>query len=135
MLSLIALLICAGFASISGEPQYTGYPYPTGYPISFRNNDDNAPEGRFFLATRTVVISTFTTTSTSTSTTTCTYSTAALSACVASGGRRRRGVPGRGLLYEENQEGSVILPSPEKYVKSHFIIFELRSFKHECFPF
>lgn len=116
MLSLIALLICAGLASISGEPQYSGYPYPAGYPVNFRNNVDNSPDGRFFLATRTVVISTFTTTSTSTSTTICTYSTAALSACVASG-RRRRGVAGRGLLYEENQEGSIFLPSPEKLEK------------------
>lgn len=114
MLSLIALLICAGLASISGEPQYSGYPYPAGYPVNFRNNVDNGPDGRFFLATRTVVISTFTATSTSTSTTICTYSTAALSACVASGGRRRRGVAGRGLFYEENQEASIFLPSPEK---------------------
>jgi hypothetical protein len=79
-------------------------------------------EGRIFLSTFTVILSTVTTTKTIGTTTTCTTSAAALSAC--SVGRRRRGLfydetennglARRGLFFNddesENKDGSISLP-------------------------
>ena len=84
-------------------------------------------EGRIFLSTFTVILSTVTTATTIGTTTTCTTSAAALSAC--SVGRRRRGVfydetlnqglGRRGLFFNDDEteqtDGSISLPVKRQF--------------------
>jgi hypothetical protein len=83
------------------------------------------PDGRIFLSTFTVILSTVTTTTTIPTTTTCTTSSTAMSACSAPAGRRRRGIlydesetegrDRRGLFYndeeDEQTDGSISVPT------------------------
>ena len=117
--ALICISLFAVLASVYSEPQFYGYPTNAG--IDYFRSSFNRPsgiEGRFFLGTRTVVLSTSTTTVTSVSTTTCTTSTAALSSCVASGGRKRRNAGSGALFYDDSEviddSESIFLPGPEK---------------------
>jgi hypothetical protein len=64
--------------------------------VSESKNEEN--NGRIFLSTFTVILSTVTSTSTVGTTTTCTTSSSAMNACSAIGRRRR------GILYDEDEK-------------------------------
>lgn len=129
----IAFLLLSGLsASIMAgpEPHYNfkylsptyfrsgGYPYPS---TEEKVGPDDV-DGRFYIATVTLTLSTVTATSVVATVTTCTTTTAALLACVP--GRRRRDnfqqvdKPGRGLYYDDNEpeteEGTAFLPKPKE---------------------
>lgn len=117
--TLLCSFLLAVLATVYTEPQFFGYPTNAGvdyFGSSFQQS--SGIEGRFFLGTRTLTIATTTLTKASVSTTTCTTSTAALSNCVASGGRRRRYAKTGSLFHDasealDNSE-SIFLPGAEK---------------------
>ncbi|XP_057375805.1 uncharacterized protein LOC130696723 [Daphnia carinata] len=130
----IVLMSCLLSAFVAAEPYYpfdysvqhsyfrAGFPHPS----MVDRVDQEDVNGRLFIATVTLTLSTVTTTSTAMTVSTCTTSTAALVGCVA--GRRRRDVvpesekSGRGLFYDENEaeneEGTSFLPKPKTVEQS-----------------
>lgn len=125
--AIVCLLVVGVAVTASAEAQFGfGHPEPNyfraGIPqASFDDHNVAISSNARSFFTVTLTFSTATSTSVTTSVTTCTTSTSSLPACTPSA-RRRRGVllgskkQGRGLFYNENdeeqEEGSIFLPSP-----------------------
>lgn len=98
----------AAICYVHGEAQFAGYPQYWQNPELHSWRTGISPslgqDARFLTGIFTYTVSTTTTVAVTTATTTCTFSTAALTACVASGGRKKRNVSSEAALMHDVDE-------------------------------